>query len=121
MGSPYVDNFIQQYTYFHPLLYPFHGYVCHTGLKGTQNQFSSWSENTEMCKYFHLPASFTCSIGNYTKEVLSSLPVIAPRGAVILVRSLPVKNSKTLARDVIDTLATHASLLPDVADIDCWA
>ena len=80
MGSPYVDNFIQQYTYFHPLLYPFHGYVCHTGLKGTQNQFSGWSENTEMCKYFHLPASFTCSIGNYTKEILSSLPVVAPGG-----------------------------------------
>ena len=39
----------------------------------------------------------------------------------MLVRSLTVKNSKTLARDVLDALATHSSLLPDVADTDCSA
>ena len=42
----------------------------------------------------------------------------APLGEAILVRSLPMKSRQGLARDVLDTSAAHAELVPDVTDTD---
>ena len=33
---------------------------------------------------------------------------------------LPLKSRKRLARDVLDSFATHAGLVYDVTDTDCW-
>ena len=39
----------------------------------------------------------------------------------MLVRSLPMKSTKSVARDVFDTFATHTGHIHDVTDTDCWA
>ena len=41
------------------------------------------------------------------------------QGAVIFVRSSPVKSRKRLSRDAFDTLATHTGLVFDVTATDC--
>ena len=41
------------------------------------------------------------------------------QGAVIFVRSSPVKSRKRLFRDVFDTLATHTGLVFDVTATNC--
>ena len=39
----------------------------------------------------------------------------------MLTGSLPKKNRNRLARDALDTFATHAGCVYDVTDTDCWA
>ena len=50
-----------------------------------------------------------------------SLRISAPQGAAVLVRSLPTKSRKGVARDVFDPFATQARLVHDVTETDCWA
>ena len=70
-----------------------------------------------MSTHFHLHASSGCSVNIYTTEVL---PIAAPQGAAILVRSLPVETSQKtgLVTYLIDTFATHAGSVYVVTDID---
>ena len=39
--------------------------------------------------------------------------------ATVLVHSIPMKTRNSLARDVLDTFATHADFLQDLTDSDC--
>ena len=39
----------------------------------------------------------------------------------MLIRSTPKKSRKMLLSDACDTFATHASMVHNVTDIDCWA
>ena len=52
------------------------------------------------------------------KEVLDLLRISAPQGAAMLVRSLPVKIRRRVARDVFATFATHAGIFNHVTDAD---
>ena len=51
----------------------------------------------------------------------SVLRIWARQGAAILVHSLPMKSTKSVARDVFDTFATQSGLVRDVSDTDCQA
>ena len=48
--------------------------------RGTED--SSWPENYRMCKYFHLHASFDCSMNIYTFCIKSDAPRGSPVGVL---------------------------------------
>ena len=54
------------------------------------------------------------------KRTTSLFQLWAPQGAAILVHSLAMKGRKRLACVMFDHFATHAILIHEVADADCW-
>ena len=61
-------------------------------------------------------ASFTLSLAIQRKGISPSSRT--PRGIAILVRSLLMKSTKSLLRDVFDIFATHSGLIHDVTHSD---
>ena len=49
------------------------------------------------------------------------LTIWAPQGPARLVHSLPMKSRKRVTCDLFHMTATHASLVYDITDTDCWA
>ena len=69
-----------------------------------------------MSAYFLLKASCCCTIKHVLHRNIFWLESGEPKGAAMLIGSLPMKNRKGLARDVFDTFATHAGRIYDVTD-----
>ena len=88
----------------------------HVSAQGVDERIIIIIKTKKMSKYFHLQASFGCSVDNWTKK--------APFGfkfELLLVHSLQMKSKKRLAGNVFETFAAHSSLVHDITDTDSLA
>ena len=86
--------------------------ICGDGrLKGTQSKEASWSVSIDKCQIGSVNIH-----GIYIYISFFLKPQTSPRGAAILVHSLPIKNRDKFARDAIDSSVIHTDLVHDVTD-----
>ena len=90
-------------------------------LKVTRNNDAAWTETVDDAQIFLFAGFarlFYQHLGNRLFSFFAS-NLTPPLDATILVRSLPMKSSNGLVRDVLDTSVTHANLVQYVTDTDC--
>ena len=72
-----------------------------------------------MCKYFHLQASYGCSVYMYAREARYLCCELKLRAQAFVPATYQSAAEKELTSDAIHTSATHTVLVRDITDTNC--